>query len=151
MLADSQCSKQQQRFAPDPPRRQCSVPNDGHYDIGVAYSSPQHQIYAHHQQQQLNHHHQTQSHHGTLHAYNKTHPQPVYANFVGTTHQTTVEIHSEKTHDSKVSPLNSTLSTRNHITVQLKLIHIIDFRGFSQLPASIQLMPYHSQTIMPVR
>lgn len=105
MLADSQCLKQQQRFAPDPPRRQCSVPNDGHYDIGVAYSSPQHQLYAHHQQQ-LTHHHQqqTSSHHGTLHAFNKAHPQPVYANFVGTTHQTTVEIHSEKTHDSKVSP-----------------------------------------------
>lgn len=69
---------------PEPPRRQCSSSVDGmsnHFDP-----------------LQL-----TQPIYNSTGYYNHQHvQQPLYANYAGQTHQTTVEIHAEKTLDSKV-------------------------------------------------
>lgn len=87
---------------PEPPRRQCSVVDQatGHLESLTlnhsAYPSPHHHL-------QL--HQKSQPHHfiNTNNVHHSVQPQPLYANYAGQTHQTTVEIHAEKSQEFKVS------------------------------------------------
>lgn len=85
---------------PEPPRRQCSVVDQttGHLENlslnHSAYPSPRHHLQLH-QKSQPHHFMNTNNHHHSV-------QQPLYANYAGQTHQTTVEIHAEKSQDFKV-------------------------------------------------
>lgn len=76
---------------PEPPRRQCSASSvdqmSNHFDA-LSLNQP---VYHHHTAAYFGQHHPS---------------QPLYANYAGQTHQTTVEIHAEKTHDSKVRAIS---------------------------------------------
>lgn len=95
---------------PEPPRRQCSVVDQatGHLEnLSInhsAYPSPHHHLQMHPKTQPLNHF-ITTNHHSVQ-------PQPLYANYAGQTHQTTVEIHAEKPQDFKVSDTISSFSVK---------------------------------------
>lgn len=90
---------QNRKQPPEPPRRQCSVVDQaaGHLESLTlnhsAYPSPHHHL-------QL---HQAQPHHFTNNIHHSVQSQPLYANYAGQTHQTTVEIHAEKSQDFKVN------------------------------------------------
>lgn len=86
---------------PEPPRRQCSVVDQttGHLENLTlnhsAYPSPHH-LQLHQKSQPLHFMNTSNIHHSVQ-------QQPLYANYAGQTHQTTVEIHAEKSQDFKVS------------------------------------------------
>lgn len=90
---------------PEPPRRQCSVVDQaaGHLE-NLSLNQLNHSAYPlpHHHLQM---HQKTQPHHfiNANNIHHSVQPQPLYANYAGQTHQTTVEIHAEKPQDFKVS------------------------------------------------
>lgn len=101
------------KHPPEPPRRQCSAP-------GVMIGPGMDQFVSQFDTISLASHKQQaqqiqQAHYGVPQQYPQYHfsphlphnyqhynNQPVYANFIGGQHQTTVEVHAEKINDSKV-------------------------------------------------
>ncbi len=119
---------------PEPPRRQCSVVDQATNHLEnltinhSAYPSPHH----HHLQM----HQKTQPHHfiNTNNIHHSVQPQPLYANYAGQTHQTTVEIHAEKSQDFKVI-LNFSLL---HLQLNFESKHFLPIFFYSQIQVLIR-------------
>ncbi|XP_037043301.1 uncharacterized protein LOC119079473 isoform X1 [Bradysia coprophila] len=88
---------------PEPPRRQCSVVDQATSHLeNLSLNQLNHSAYPlpHHHLQM---HQKPQPHHfiNANNIHHSVQPQPLYANYAGQTHQTTVEIHAEKPQDFK--------------------------------------------------
>lgn len=125
---------------PEPPRRQCSVVDQATSHLeNLSLNQLNHSAYPlpHHHLQM---HQKPQPHHfiNANNIHHSVQPQPLYANYVGQTHQTTVEIHAEKPQDFKVSLAFAVNSENSDLPINFH----------SQTQVLTRSTPYHSPTTM---